>query len=291
MPWEFIEYSLIGLMQGGVLALIALSFVLIYKGTGVINFAVGEVMMLGAYVYYTASVLAGLPIAVSLLLALAAVALLAAVIERSVLRPLSGQSSIAILMATIGISSFLHGVVEAVWGGDTFTLPQLLPRTPLTFGDVFISGTTAWNFAVATVVVAAVAVLFQFTRIGVRLRAAASDAVTASTIGIDVRATQRLTWILSGLAGAIAGILISSTSGLSPLLSSAALSVFAIIILGGLDSLLGVVIAALLIGWLEALIVGYVGGKARDVVPYLVVLAVLVVRPYGLFGTRTIERL
>ena len=289
--WEFVEYSLIGLMSGGLLALVALSFVLIYKGTGVVNFAVGEVMMVGAYVYYTARVVAGLPLAPALVLALAAVTLVALVIERAVLRPLAGQPAISVLMATIGISSLLHGTVEAVWGGDTFTLPPILPRTPLTFGDVLISGTTIWNFAVSMVLIAALAVFFRFTRAGVRLRASASDPVTASTVGIDIRYAQRLTWILSGLVGTVAAVLIASTAGLSPLLSSAALGVFAIIILGGLDSILGAIVASLLLGWVESLAVGYVGGKARDVVPYLVVLAVLVVRPYGLFGTRAIERL
>lgn len=289
--WEFVEYSLIGLMSGGLLALIALSFVLIYKGTGVVNFAVGEVMMVGAYAYFTARVMAGLPLAVALPLALAAVALVALAIERTVLRPLAGQPAISVLMATIGISSFLHGAVEAIWGGDTFTLPALLPRTPLTFGDVLISGTTIWNFAVSAILIAALAAFFRFTRAGVQLRASASDPVTGSTVGIDIRYAQRLTWVLSGLVGTVAAVLIASTAGLSPLLSSAALGVFAIIILGGLDSILGAVVASLALGWVESLAVGYIGGKARDVVPYLIVLAVLVVRPYGLFGTRAIERL
>lgn len=288
---EFIEYSLIGLLSGGLLALVALSFVLIYKGTGVVNFAVGEIMMLGAYLYYTCRVLAGWPLPLSLAAALVGVVVVALTIERAILRPLAGQPAIAVLMATIGISSFLHGLVEAVWGGDTFPMPGLLPRTALTFGDVLISGTTLWNFVVAALVIAGFGLFFRFTRAGVRLRASASDPVTASTVGINIRYAQRVTWILSGLVGTVAAVLIASTSGLSPLLSSAALSVFAIIILGGLDSLLGAVLAALLVGWLEAMVVGYVGGKARDVVPYLVVLAVLVVRPYGLFGTRAIERL
>jgi branched-chain amino acid transport system permease protein len=288
---EFIEYSLLGLLSGGLLSLIAMSFVLVYKGTGVINFAVGEIMLVGTYAYYTSRVLAGLPAAVSIVLALASVAMLALVIERVILRPLAGQSTIAVLMATIGVSSFLHGFIEAVWGADTFVLPQLLPRTPVTFGDILIPGTSIWNFVAASVIVSAFGLFFRFTPAGVKLRASASDPITASTVGINISYAQRLSWILSGTVGTIAGILISATSGLSPLLSSAALGVFAIIILGGLDSLIGAVVASLIVGLIDSLVVGYIGGKARDVVPYLVVLAVLVVRPYGLFGTRTIERL
>jgi branched-chain amino acid transport system permease protein len=288
---EFIEYSLLGLLSGGVLSLMAMSFVLIYKGTGVVNFAVGEIMLVGTYAYYSCRVLAGLPVVVSIVLALTAVAALALTIEQFILRPLAGQPTIAVLMATIGVSSFLHGFIEAVWGADTFILPQLLPRAPYTFGDVLIPGTAIWNFAVAAGIVAAFGLFFGFTRAGIKLRASASDPITASTVGINISYAQRLSWILSGLVGTSAGILISGTSGLSPLLSSAALGVFAILILGGLDSLTGAVVASLIVGLIDSLVVGYVGGKARDVVPYIVVLAVLVVRPYGLLGTRTIERL
>jgi branched-chain amino acid transport system permease protein len=255
---EFIEYSLLGLLSGGVLSLIAMSFVLIYKGTGVVNFAVGEIMLVGTYAYYSCRVLAGLPVAVSIVLALTAVAALALTIEQFILRPLAGQPTIAVLMATIGVSSFLHGFIEAVWGADTFILPQLLPRAPYTFGDVLIPGTAIWNFAVAAGIVAAFSLFFGFTRAGIKLRASASDPITASTVGINISYAQRLSWIL---------------------------------ILGGLDSLIGAVVASLIVGLIDSLVVGYVGGKARDVVPYIVVLAVLVVRPYGLLGTRTIERL
>jgi len=122
------EYSLIGLLSGGLLALIALGFVLIYKGTGVINFAMGEFMMLGAYFFYTANVIWGLPGVLALPLTLAAVALVAALIERTILRPLAGQPVISVLMATIGLASALHGAVDAIWGGNNYEMPQLLPR-------------------------------------------------------------------------------------------------------------------------------------------------------------------
>src|SRR6185369_2961396 len=136
---EFLEYSLVGLLSGGVTALVALSFVLIYKGTGVVNFAVGEVMMLGSYLYYAG--------AVTFVLALAGIGLVAVLVERAVLRPLSGQPAVSVLMATIGMASIIHGGVEAMWGGDTFTVPPLLPRMPLNFGEVRIPGTALGNFA------------------------------------------------------------------------------------------------------------------------------------------------
>jgi branched-chain amino acid transport system permease protein len=288
---EFLEYSLLGLLSGGVMALIALSFVLIYKGTGVVNFAVGEVMMLGAYIYYAGAVTFGLPPWVAFALALGVIGVLAIAIERAVLRPLSGQPAVAVLMATIGMASIVHGGVEAVWGGDTLSPPTLLPRTPLLLGEVLIPGTVLGNFAVAAVLIGGFLAFFRYSKTGIALRATASDPVTAATLGININYAQRLTWLLSGLVGTFAGVLIASSAGLSPLLASAALSVFAAIILGGLDSILGAIVASLLIGWVESVSAGYLGGKSRDVVPYVVVLAILVVKPYGMFGTRTIERL
>ena len=288
---EFLEYSLLGLLSGGVMALIALSFVLIYKGTGVVNFAVGEVMMLGAYIYYAGSVTFGLAPWLAFVIALVVIGVLAIGVERAVLRPLSGQPAVAVLMATIGIASIIHGSVEAIWGGDTFSPPTLLPRTPVNMGEILIPGTVLGNFAVAAVLIGCFLAFFRYSKTGIALRATASDPVTAATLGININYSQRLTWVLSGLVGTVAGVLIASSAGLSPLLASAALSVFAAIILGGLDSILGAIVASLLIGWVESVSAGYLGGKSRDVVPYVVVLAILVVKPYGIFGTRTIERL
>jgi branched-chain amino acid transport system permease protein len=288
---EFLEFSLLGLLSGGVMALIALSFVLIYKGTGVVNFAVGEVMMLGAYIYYAGAVTFGLAPWLAFVIALAVIGVLAIGVERAVLRPLSGQPAVSVLMATIGIASIIHGSVEAIWGGDTFSPPTLLPRTPVNMGEILIPGTVLGNFAVAAVLIGAFLAFFRYSKTGIALRATASDPVTAATLGININYSQRLTWVLSGLVGTVAGVLIASSAGLSPLLASAALSVFAAIILGGLDSILGAIVASLLIGWVESVSAGHLGGKSRDVVPYVVVLAILVVKPYGIFGTRTIERL
>jgi branched-chain amino acid transport system permease protein len=285
------EFAAIGLLSGGLLALIALGFVLIYKGTGVINFAMGEFMLLGAYFFYTARVMWDLPTWLALACTLAAVAGCAALVERWLLRPLAGQNVISVLMATIGLASALHGGVEAVWGGRNYEMPQLLPRAPLLLGDVLIPGKVLWSFLLAALVITAFTVYFRRSRTGVAMRAAASDPVTAYLMGIDVRAMQRLTWIYAGLVGAIAGIVVASITSLSPAVGVTALGVLAVIILGGLDSIAGAIVAGLIIGLLESLTAGYLGGKVRDIVPYVVVLVILLVRPYGLFGTRRIERL
>ncbi|MBM3378832.1 MAG: branched-chain amino acid ABC transporter permease [Betaproteobacteria bacterium] len=286
-----VEFAAIGLLSGGLLALIALGFVLIYKGTGVINFAMGEFMMLGAYFFYTARVMWSLPDWLALMLTFAGVASCAALVERWLLRPLAGQSVIAVLMATIGLASALHGAVDAIWGGQNYNMPQILPRTPLLLGDVLVPGKVLWSFLLAALVIGLFSVYFRRSRTGVAMRAAASDPVTAYLMGIDVRAMQRLTWIYAGLVGALAGIVVASITSLSPALGTTALGVLAVIILGGLDSIVGAIVAGLIVGVLESLTAGYLGGKVRDIVPYLVVLLILLVRPYGLFGTRRIERL
>jgi branched-chain amino acid transport system permease protein len=292
MDWfAFLEYSLVGLATGGLLALIALGFVLVYKGTRVVNFAMGEFMMLGAYLFYTTNVVAKLPWYAALAITLAGIALLGVLVERLVLRPLSGQPVISIVMATIGLGILLHGLADAVWGGSNLALPELLPRKPLLLGEVMIPGQVLWSFVIACILIGCFTVYFRYSRSGVAMRAAASDPITAYAMGIDVRAASRLTWIFAGLTGAVAGIIVASMTSLSPALGTVALGVLAVIILGGLDSILGAIVAGLVIGWLESVTVGFLGGKARDVVPYAIVLLVLMIRPYGLFGTRDIERL
>ena len=285
------EFTLLGLLASGISALLALSFVLVYKGTHVVNFAAGEVMMLGAYLYYTAAVALRMPPAIALPLALVGIALAGVAIEALVLRPLAGQPTIAILMATIGLASLLHGGVEIIWGQDPLEVPALLPRFPVNWGEVMIPGAAIGNFVVASLLIAALVAFFRFSRAGIAMRATASDPVTAATLGVDIRASQRMTWILSGVTGTVAGALIAGSGSVSPALAATALSVLAVVILGGLDSVAGAILASLIVGVLESLTVGYVGGKMRDVFPYLVVLAMLIVRPYGLLGTREIERL
>jgi branched-chain amino acid transport system permease protein len=289
--WTFAEFSLVGLTSGGLLALIALGFVLVYKGTRVINFAMGEFMMIGAYLFWTFAVPLGLHWALALALTVFGIAIVAAVVERMVLRPLSGQPTISIVMATIGLAGLLHGLAEGVWGGKDLSLPQILPRKPLLLGEVMLQGQALWSFVIAITLIAAFTAYFRYSRNGVAMRAAASDPVTAYAMGIDVRRTARLTWIFAGITGAIAGIIVASMTSLTPSLGNVALGVLAVIILGGLDSIAGAIIAGLIVGWLESVTVMMFGGLARDVVPYVVVLVILMVRPYGLFGTRDIERL
>ncbi len=164
----FIEFSLLGIFSGGLYALIALSFVLIYKCTHVINFAVGEIMMLGAYLYYTSNVMLGLPPALAIVVTLAAVCLLSLTFEHVVLRPLAGQPVVSVLMATIGLASVIHGVVEALWGGDTMNVPRPVPSLTLVFGDVLVPGSVVTNFIAAVSLIGLFLLFFQYSQDGDR---------------------------------------------------------------------------------------------------------------------------
>lgn len=287
----FLEYSLVGLASGGMYALVALGFVLVFKGTGVFNFAQGDLMMVGAYVYLTVTQFVGAHWALGLLAAVAAGFAVGAVVERAVLRPLAGQPTLSIVMATVGLGLVLKGAAGLVFGPEQRQLPELLPRKPVFLGEILIPGGVFWTFVASLAIVLACLAWFRFTRSGVAMRAAASSQANAYAVGINVPAISAATWGLAASTGALAGVLLSSLNSLTPHLGDVALAVLAVLIVGGLDSLAGVIVGGLLIGWLQAMTGAYLGGSWREVMPYVVVLLVLLVRPHGLFGRKEIERI
>jgi branched-chain amino acid transport system permease protein len=287
----FIEYSLVGLASGGMYALVAMGFVLVFKGTGIFNFAQGELMMVGAYVFLTVTELAGLHWSLGLLAAVVAGFALGALIERAVLRPLAGQPTLSVVMATVGLGLILKGFAGLIFGPDQRQLPELLPRKPIFIGDILMPGAILWTFVVSLSIVLVCLAYFRFTRGGVAMRAAASSQANAYAVGINVPAISAVTWGLAASTGALAGVLLAALNNLTPHLGDLALSVLAVLIVGGLDSLAGVIVGGLVIGWLQAMTGAYLGGSWREVMPYIVVLVVLLVRPHGLFGRKEIERI
>ncbi len=207
------------------------------------------------------------------------------------LRPLAGQPTLSVVMATVGLGLVLKGAAGLAFGPEQRALPELLPRKPIFVGDVPIPGAVFWTFAISATIVAACLAWFRYTRSGVAIRAAASSPVNAYAVGIDVPAISALTWGLAALTGALAGVLLAALNNLTPHLGDLALSVLAVLIVGGLDSLGGVIVGGLAIGWLQAMTGTYAGSQYREVMPFVVVLLVLLVRPHGLFGRREIERI
>ena len=287
----FVEFSLIGLASGGIYALMALGFVLVFKATGIFNLAQGALMMAGGYFFFGLSQQLGWHWAPALAGALAAASALALVIERFVLRPMIGQSEIVIIIVTVGISSMLVGAAGMAWGTEIRQIKDLLPRQPIFIGDLLIPGASFWGFVVAMTVTVAFLLYFRFSRAGVALRATASSDINAYSMGIDVRRVAAAVWVGAALAATFCGVLLGAINGVEPTLGDVALNALAVVILGGLDSFGGVIVGGLFIGWLQAMVGAYLGGEYREAVPYVVVLLVLLVRPYGLFGKKHVERI
>ncbi|MBA1146454.1 branched-chain amino acid ABC transporter permease [Ectothiorhodospiraceae bacterium WFHF3C12] len=292
MDWLFLfEVSLAGLGRGGLYALTGVAFVLIYKATRVINLAIGEMLMVGAYLFIGFGAGMALPLWLAVILALLGGALLGFVLERTAIRPLLGENPISVFMVTIGLSSVLVGLVEIIWTANPRSLPDLLPRDPIFIGDAFVAPKTFWSFVIAAGVIAVFLLLFRFWRGGVALRATASDQGAAYAMGINVPAVYSLAWALAGLLAAGAGILLGAISGASSSMGVFGLTVLVVVIVGGLDSVLGALLAGVLIGWVESVAGVYLGGEYEQLFTFSILLVVLLVRPWGLFGTREIERL
>jgi len=289
--WLLFEVCLAGVGSGGLYALTALAFVLIYKSTKVVNLAIGEMLMFGAYFMLSFSAGLGLPIGLAIPASLLMSAALGALVERVVIRPMLGESPISSLMVTIGLSSIFIGLVELIWSADQQRLPEFLPNTAIRIGDAFVSPKIFWGFWIAVSLIAVVLVVFRYWRGGVALRATASDQTAAYSMGIHVPRVFSMAWIAASVIAGVAGIVGGSIGGLSSAMGSFGLSVLVVVIFGGLDSIMGALVGGIIVGLLEAVTGFYLGGEFKILATFTLLLAILMVRPYGLFGTHEIERL
>jgi len=217
--------------------------------------------------------------------------LIAAAMERFVLRPMIGRPVIAVVMVTFGMASVMRGVVNLGFGAADRQVPSFLPRTPVMIGEMLLPGRTVRACLIAVAIVVVLILYFRHSRHGVALRAVATDQVTAYSMGIDVRRVIASAWMIAAATGTFSGIMMASLNTLTPHLGIVALNVLAVVILGGLDSIGGVLIAGFAIGWLESVTGLLFGTLWRDVTPYVAALAILLIRPAGLFGSREIERI
>ena len=292
MDWGYLfEVALTGIAGGGLYALAGLAFVMVYKATRVVNLAIGEMLMMGAYLFFTFAAMWALPLWLAIPAAVLASGLLGAIIERTMIRPLLGEPPISAFMVTIGLGSVLVGLVEMIWSADQRRLPDFLPTQPITIGEAFLAPKVFWGAVIAAVFIAAVLLVFRFWRGGVALRATASDQGAAYSVGINVPRVFSLAWVVSAMLAAVSGIIVGSIGGISSSMGVFGLSVLVVVIVGGLDSVLGALVAGVLVGLVEALAGAYLGGEYKLLATFIVLVAILMARPYGLFGTREIERL
>jgi branched-chain amino acid transport system permease protein len=292
----FLQLAVTGFALGMIYALVAIGFVIILKCSEAFNIAQGHFVMLGGYLGYTFLVTFGLPIWASLLLAIATAIIMGLVIERLTLRPLVGQPVVAIIMMTIALSTVLEGLATLFWGGEYKTYHGVLPTVTLQLGELSIPSETTIGMIVSAVAVVVLMLLFRYTKIGLAIRATADDEQVVQSAGIRVTTIYALSWVIASVVGVIGGILLGGVSGVMIPLAQVGIKAFAVVLLGGVNSIGGAIVAGIILGVLENVAAGYLdpllpGGGLANVFPFIVMIIVLTIRPYGLFGQVRIERI
>jgi branched-chain amino acid transport system permease protein len=292
--WGFFgEVLVAGLAVGVMYALVAIGFVLIYKTSGVLNFAQGAMLLFAALTFVSLHE-QGIPFAVALLIALAVMIILGIAIEKFVLRPMAGQPPITLFMVTLGLSYIIEGGAELIWGTQVHGLDLGIEDTPTQIAGILVSRFDLFCAGVAAVLVTALTVLFRYTRTGLAFRAAAEDQYAALNTGLRLPRIWASVWATAGVVALVAGLLWGARTGVQFSLSLVVLKSLPVLVLGGFDSIAGAIVGGLIIGATENLaevyLGSYVGGGIDSWVAYVVALGFLLVRPSGLFGQKLVER-
>ena len=293
----FIEVLLSGLLAGVMYSLVALGFVLIYKASGVFNFAQGAMVFFAALTFVSL-VERGVNFWVAMAITLAVMIVLGILIERVVLRPLVNQPPITLFMATIGLTFFLEGLSQGIWGSQPHGLELGIQDQPMEWlanrTGIFVSQFDLFAAAVAAILVTVLALFFQRTRIGRALRAVADDHQAALAVGIPLKQIWAIVWAVAGFVALVAGMLWGARTGVQYALTFVALKALPVLILGGFESIAGAIVGGLIIGASEKLaevyLGPYVGGGLESWFPYVLALGFLLIRPEGLFGEKHIDR-
>jgi len=293
----FFQLVVSGIVVGSIYALSALGFVLIYKSSRVLNIAHGQIIAAGAFITYALTVWVGIPIYISFPISMVATFFLAMSVERIFLRRLIGEPIISVIMVTIGLMSILDGIIYLTpFGTENFSFPPYLPTTPITIGGVSISWTQMVGVIITFSMIAGFSWFFKKSTIGISMRAVSDDQMASMAIGISVPRVFGLAWAMAGLSAAAAGGIIGNITGLNfDTLHAFGIVVFPVVILGGLDSILGAVVAGIIMGLIQQFASGYLDGNwglngTGEVMPYIILLIILLFKPHGLFGIHEIER-
>ncbi|MDX2158412.1 MAG: branched-chain amino acid ABC transporter permease [Hyphomicrobiaceae bacterium] len=283
-----------GLSIGMMYSLIALGFVLVYKATDAINFAQGEFVMLAGFLVAT-TLAANLPLWAAIVFGIGIMVAFSFVLERVVLRPLLGRPVVAVIMATIGLAAILRGLPPITIGAQTKTIPLPIGDEPVSILTATLPPIQVLGVIVSVVCLGGFTWFFAKSRMGVAMRAVADNQQVAMAMGINVERYFAIAWAMAGIVAALGGIIWGSMLGVDTQLALVGLKVFPVVILGGLDSILGAVVGGLIIGVVESVAAGYVdplvGGGTKDFAPYVLMIVALMFKPYGLFGKRKIERI
>jgi len=291
----FLQLVVTGLAQGMVYALIAIGFVIILKCSEVFNIAQGHFVLIGGYLGFTFLVTFGLPIWAALGMAIVTAILMGLLIERLILRPLLGEPVLAVVMATIALSTILGGLATLLWGAEYKAYHGLLPTITIKIGEISIPSESLIGLIVSIICMGILMFLFRYTKIGLAMRATAEDLQVVQSVGIRATTVYAVSWIIACVVGVIGGILLGGVSGANMDLANIGLKAFAVVLLGGLNSVGGAIVAGIIVGMLENVAAGYLdpllpGGGLSQVFPFMVMIIVLIFRPHGLFGLVTIKR-
>jgi branched-chain amino acid transport system permease protein len=285
-----------GLTLGMVYALIAIGFVIILKCSKAFNIAQGHFVMIGGYLGFAFLVTFHLPVWLSLLAAVGVAIIMGLLIERLTLRPLVGQPVLAVIMMTIALSTVLEGIATLIWGGEYKTYHGILPTITLKIGELSVPPEMLIGLIVSIIAVAILMIFFRYSKSGLAMRATAEDEQVVQSAGIRVTTVYALSWVIACIVGVISGIVLGGVSGVMIPLSEVGLKAFAVVLLGGVNSIGGAIVAGIILGVLENVSAGYLdpllpGGGLAHVFPFVVMIIVLIFRPYGLFGLVEIERI
>jgi branched-chain amino acid transport system permease protein len=291
----FLALVINGIIVGSIYSVVALGLVLIYKATEVVNFAQGELLMIGAYICLEIIVKTGMPFIPAFLMAMGFMAILALIIERVVLRKMLEAPVMSVIMVTVGIGVILRAVVIFVWKAISIPFPEIFSREGVSLGFITIGQVYIWSFVLTLIFMGLFGAFFKYTRIGLVMRATASSRKAAESMGVPLTKVFALAWVISAVVSCVGGVLAGNIAGLSPELSFYGIKVFPAVILGGLDSIVGASISGVIIGVLENLGGGYIKDLTGirglgPVAPFFVLIGILWIRPTGLFGKKEIER-
>jgi len=285
----FLQFIVGGLFFGGMYTLIALGIVIIYKSTKVFNFAQGWMVTLGAFMLVT--LIGKFGVVIGVIGGLAFGVLLGLGIERLLMRPLIGQPLIAALLLTIMLAHVIEGINILTWGTFGYEMPVTLPGEAIKLGEVVIGHELLWGIGVSIVAFAAFSFFYWRTLTGKVMRATAEDHQVAQSLGLPVKGVFSLSWVLAGILSVIAGLFLGVVSGVHYIMYTSLLGALAVALVGGLDSIAGAIVGGMMLGVIQSLVTGYLSPALADVIPYIILLLILIIKPYGLFGLVRIERL
>ncbi len=297
MDWSlFLAFMVNGILVGALYGVVAMCFVLIYKATQILNFAQGEFILIGAWICWATIVPFGLPFWLGFLVTLVFMFLFGVLLQMVVLRPMIGEPIISVIMLTIGLSIVFRALTNWIFGSHVRAFPTVFETDHIAILGLNVQMPYVLSFMLAILVVVGFFLFFRYSRMGLAMRATAFDQQVAQSLGISVERVFALSWAISAMASALAGVVIGMVNGVSASLAVYGIKVFPAVIVGGLDSIVGGMVGGVIVGVLENAAAFFDTqylhwGNLLEVVPFYVLIIILMIKPYGLFGTKDIERI